>query len=427
MSIDRAGCGCGGGEAGCGCDQGEGQGGCGQAAFPSNPATALNYHFGMLLGVEDLKAEQAFHIGQIDRHHRELHGSGVLRGLEVRYDPQRGELRVSPGFALDCQGRAIDIRKAQCLDLVTFVEQNRSRHPMLAGVEAGAGVDLDLVISAGACMERPVQSIAAECNGESQDLAYSRLTERPELDLVAVTQADPPPDALGDLLAAVAAGTYQPAPEEVEGQRLVALAKAAAQPGAGAAAAAAVARQALLVASLTRPAPDDGLVAGEGCHVLLARLIGVRRVMGDAGLRVEVAEIRCDLRPLALAHWALQPRRPWDMPPLPVLGPQVTAAALAGQVITLGFDRAVAGASLVPGAFQLTELTAAGLAPVAFALAPVGPVQAPTGATLTLAAPAQGRLRLVVRGTGDHPIVDAAFQALGQAPGLEGQNFTAIF
>ena len=32
----------------CGCD--------GQAAFPANASTALNYHFGMLLGVEDLKA-----------------------------------------------------------------------------------------------------------------------------------------------------------------------------------------------------------------------------------------------------------------------------------------------------------------------------------------------------------------------------------
>jgi hypothetical protein len=54
------------GKADCGCCcEGREGGGCeGEAAFPSNPATALNHHFGMLLGVEDLRAEQAFHLGQ---------------------------------------------------------------------------------------------------------------------------------------------------------------------------------------------------------------------------------------------------------------------------------------------------------------------------------------------------------------------------
>jgi len=53
------------------------------AALPDNPQCTLNYHFGQLLGVEDFRAEQGFHLGRSRRHQRLLHGHGVVRGYPV--------------------------------------------------------------------------------------------------------------------------------------------------------------------------------------------------------------------------------------------------------------------------------------------------------------------------------------------------------
>jgi hypothetical protein len=177
----------------------------------------------------------------------------------------------------------------------------------------------------------------------------------------------------------------------------------------------------LLVASLNRPDPRPPV--GEATHLLLARLQGVRRQTAAAGASVGIGAIRADLRTLALTEGSLQTRQPFADPPAPVTGPRVTGAARAGLVVTLAFDRSVAPASLVPAAFQLLDLTPASLAPAAFTLAATGPAAAPTGVTLTLAAAPQGLLRLVVRGTGPNPIVDADFRALGERAGEDGRNF----
>jgi hypothetical protein len=344
--------------------------------------------------------------------------------MRVVFDPALGQLRVRPGFALDQRGRAIAIGKDQCLDLVTFVEQNRLTLPMLAKVDTG--VDLDLVVRAGACLERPVQAIAPECNGSDEDIAWSRLTEKAELALVAVTNDAPPADPLGTLIAAIEAGSYAPAAGDVEGTAIAALVAAAKLPGADPALGACIARQALLVASLSCPDPWPEPRAEE-CHVLLARLKGLRRVSGPAGLTVTITGIDTALRLLAPPAWAAIDRAPWQAAPEPVQGPRVQAASLAGQVISLSFDRPVAAASLVAGAFDLSDLSPTALVPATFVLAPTGPAAAPTGATLTLAGPSAGKLRLAAYGTGPHPIVDSDFLALGQRPGGDGQNFTRNF
>lgn len=399
------------GDCGCGCD--------GQIAFPSNPSTALNFHFGMLLGVEDLRAEQGFHIGRLDRHLRELHGYGVTRGMAVRYDPDTGILTLHPGFAIDQQGRAIALDRPRCLDLVAWVEENRSRLPMLADV--ATGVDLDLIISAGSCLERPVQAIAPECNGSGADTAYSRRSEQPHPELVAATNPEPPSDPLGDVLDQLASGSFTPDPTRPEEQRLADLAALVA--GGNLTAAAGMARQALLVASMALPAPLSGAVL-EDNHLLLARLEGVRRVETSDRVSVTIAAIRCDLRPLLPPQAMYAPRQPQlpDAAP-PGIGPQVSTATRNGPLIEIAFDRAVAPGSLRDGAFQILELTDSDLTAAPFTLAPSGPAGAPTGAVLTLQTDPAGLLRLVVFGTGPSPVVDPAFNALGQRPGTDGQNF----
>ena len=64
---------------------------------PISPYLGIHYHFGMLLGVDDFETEQAYHRGKSRLHNAWLHREGVVWGMEVRLDAEKGEVRVLPG------------------------------------------------------------------------------------------------------------------------------------------------------------------------------------------------------------------------------------------------------------------------------------------------------------------------------------------
>jgi hypothetical protein len=74
------------------------------------------YHHGQLLLEDDFIAEQQFHAGARYRHARNLHGFGVVHGLEVT---RAGDMAigVSPGFAIDRRGHEIELREPEMLEL----------------------------------------------------------------------------------------------------------------------------------------------------------------------------------------------------------------------------------------------------------------------------------------------------------------------
>jgi hypothetical protein len=72
-----------------------------------------NYFTGQLLGEEDFKAEQQYHLDRSRRHLASLHTFGV-DGLEVVKDGDRAVV-VKPGVAIDSAGREIVLRDAQRL------------------------------------------------------------------------------------------------------------------------------------------------------------------------------------------------------------------------------------------------------------------------------------------------------------------------
>lgn len=100
----------------------------GEAGFLA-PLQAVSYADGMLIGVEALRAEQAYHRRRISRHHYWLHGDGTIAGLAVRLvyddsplaaDPSRSiqvKVVVSPGVALDAFGREVVVPEEQELVL----------------------------------------------------------------------------------------------------------------------------------------------------------------------------------------------------------------------------------------------------------------------------------------------------------------------
>jgi hypothetical protein len=75
-----------------------------------------SYRHGQLLLEDDFIAEQQFHSSARYRHARNMHGFGVVHGLEVT---RAGDLAliVSAGYAVDRQGHEIELRNPETLEL----------------------------------------------------------------------------------------------------------------------------------------------------------------------------------------------------------------------------------------------------------------------------------------------------------------------
>jgi hypothetical protein len=146
-----------------------------------SPFTALAPHFGMLLGVEDLRVLQAYPRGKVRLHNSWLHGEGVVWGLDVLFN-ERGELEVTPGLALDLAGHELYLERSACVDLGRWFAVHRD-DPEFDFTQDGDDFLLDLAVVARfkPCLSRPVPAIAAECAGSDAGTQFSRVKETVEL------------------------------------------------------------------------------------------------------------------------------------------------------------------------------------------------------------------------------------------------------
>lgn len=81
-------------------------------------STRPRYFFGQVIGVDDLEQEQLYHREKARRHNRFLHGSGIVRGLDVHASTHgTKEVTISPGYALDSRGEEIVLPRSVAVDL----------------------------------------------------------------------------------------------------------------------------------------------------------------------------------------------------------------------------------------------------------------------------------------------------------------------
>ena len=153
--------------------------------LPLSPFYALNYHFGMLLGVEDFDTEQAYHRAKMRLHNAWLHREGVIWGLDVRLDLERGEIRVLPGLALDAAGHELYLAADACLNLAAWYEANQEQ-PGFTFTRNNGTVQFDahVAIRFKACLTRQVPALMEPCDGGGQDTAYSRVFETIDIHLL---------------------------------------------------------------------------------------------------------------------------------------------------------------------------------------------------------------------------------------------------
>ena len=148
-----------------------------EGVLPDGPFTALRYHFGMLLGVEDFSTEQRYLRGKSRLHNAWLHRAGVVWGLDVDVRADDREIRVFPGLALDPSGRELHLDVRCCMDIGAWYDAHSA--------DANATVDEDgtvhlngrVEIAFCSCGTRPVPAISGPCEGADVDTAYSRTYE----------------------------------------------------------------------------------------------------------------------------------------------------------------------------------------------------------------------------------------------------------
>ncbi len=94
-----------------------------------------HYFRGQLLLETDFRREQEFHVEGMRRHNRELHGWGIVHGLEVVATGPRS-VTVRAGAAIDEDGREITVSQATAVDLASYGPNERLE--LSLAVEEGA-------------------------------------------------------------------------------------------------------------------------------------------------------------------------------------------------------------------------------------------------------------------------------------------------
>jgi hypothetical protein len=84
----------------------------------------VNYYTHQFLRESEFRDEQNYHLSMRRLHNRLFHSWGIVEGLEVRRRADR-ELTITPGIAIDSQGREIVLAEPVTRDLSSF---NRDSH-----------------------------------------------------------------------------------------------------------------------------------------------------------------------------------------------------------------------------------------------------------------------------------------------------------
>jgi len=420
----------------------------------ADPFTALRYHFGMLLGVTDLEAQQAYHRGKTRLHNAWLHGAGVVWGLRVDADRDTRIVRVKPGLALGYAGHELYLESDACIDVGAWL----ARHERVADA-AGALVEgppgrftlkVHVVAYMRACLTREVPALAEPCEGSNTDTAFSRVAETMRLELrpgeapappatrgdfehvrILIGRARPRVDAEGKVIA-----THQ----EMADRRVSLTAEPANRRRA--AEAAALHRATVLDTEAWVPgreADGDRLLypADEQTPIVLATIRDLRLAKNAAGdwsmLSNGVVDTSARVTLMStgvLQQWLHAATRV----PVDAGGPRLAVQALAAKTVTLVADKPLSEPTVVNGTpFSVSSRTAA----TAWQTPAVTAALAADRKTITLtlggaAALAVGDLvRVIAHGQGPTPILgdDGAPLAggVGDPPAtVNGRDFVAM-
>lgn len=162
----------------------------------SDPTKHVNYTYGMVLGVDDLTQEFAYHSGRDQWMARDTIGYGTVNGLRVTVAPNANgetEVNVSTGTALSPRGQLIHVPAAQCANLVKWlaIEKNKKEVGEEVDSPPATAVTLSVVLCYRACPTDKVPVPGEPCRSEEDSMAYSRLRDDFKLELRVKSAGEP--------------------------------------------------------------------------------------------------------------------------------------------------------------------------------------------------------------------------------------------
>ena len=406
-----------------------------------SPFYALNYHFGMLLGVDDFATQQQYHHGKMRLHNAWLHGAGVVWGFDVLLDVEHGEIRVKPGLALDASGHELHLEGDACVNVVEWFLAHKDDEGFASATKetkTGVTFDAHVEIRFKSCLTRQVPALLEPCEGGSGGTAYSRVFETVDIRLLpdkarepaaapyhrlrvlfgledpALPTDQPVVDARNDVL--TLPSEQQPAAYVQALRKLAALDAIDLQP----------AKSGDDETRLLFPAPGDS-------PVVLANITGIKLVRsGDSGgLKLKGAAVDVAVRPSHIATATIEEllcgRLFADVAaPSSASGPRVRSETvqITDSAIRFQLDKDLHASSAKPDAFSVTTFTDAegwqdvAIKEVAFTAATTSDPPS-VKLDLVLETPlASGTLvRLIAGGTGPKPLLGTKFAPLAGAAG----------
>lgn len=265
---------------------------CGDLVLAADPFVANRYHFGMLLGVDDLDTDQAYHRGKAWLHQAWLHGAGTVWGLEVLVRAGDREVVVAPGLAIDHRGRELLVTAPLCVDVGRWLDDQPEGDVELVESDDSVVLTAHVELCADPCRSRPVPSIADPCDvdGDAGETAFSRTRERGHARLVAgpapptvdhyprlraFMTAEEPPPATGE-------ETEEPPPEQLRDEAQVAALEARVAGLPGHEQCAAMIRGLAAIDAMRRAPAEDAapfpVTAADSCVLLAELVVQLRRV-----------------------------------------------------------------------------------------------------------------------------------------------------
>jgi hypothetical protein len=430
----------------------------GGALLPADPFTALRYHFGMLLGVDDFETDQAYHRGKHRLHNAWNHREGVVWGLGVSADNKSGEIRVEAGLALDPAGEELHLDAQACLSIGAWFDAHQNDAgftPQPTGVGGGFQFDAHVEMSFHPCLTRQVPAMSEPCSGVAGDTAYSRVFETVEIHLLPGAVDKPKPPGLYHrlrLLVGLEPPTTDNAGNKVQADQdvLDAISAILAKPSAEQAAAYldAFRKFAALDGIDLRPAADPDTQGGsllfpapDATPIVLANINGITITGQTGSWTLSAATIDTSVRKSHVATLAIEELLCGSLMSASAAsadagGPRIDPAQVtfAASTVTIPIAADLESASASPAAFSVTTFDDTTGWSVPLSVTTVSYV-AGTPNTITLTVPAfatEKLTRLIVRGTGPQPLLGANHVplagTLGGPPGSanDGNDFVLM-
>lgn len=394
--------------------------------LPNRPWDAVNYHYGMLLGVEDFVTDQSYHRGKMRLHNAWLHGSGVIWGMKVSVDVGRGEIRVEPGLALDGFGRELHSEQPQCVNIGRWFAAHKADpgFTFTTGDDGKITFDAHVVVRHRACLMRPVPALLDSCAGATSQTAFSRVQETFELLL---NPGLAPVPKLRNRLLRVMLGLERPAKDKKGNPRaedqaaLDAAVELAAAPSDQwtATAVTVLQRIAVLDSMAQEPTADEddveaGLFPAEAAdEVVLADVSGISLTADPTRVKytLTAATVSNLVRQVLLAtqtlQWLIGAELLGGIPSADATGPRVLAGSvsLAGSTLTFKVDRPLLEKSVTAAAFVAATFDA-GTGWSALTVKKAVPAADGRSVTVTLDHdPGTAKVRFVAIGTGAQPLL----------------------